>query len=358
MTINVTQERMPKVAAASGISSQNNLTHEQLIDCVEVGKAITSELDPDKLLSTIMDKVSKLLPSEIWSLLLLDEKTQELKFEISINLEIEKIKNFRFPLGKGVAGQTALQQKLIIIEDVKNCDFFDRNVDHFSGHNTESLISVPILYGGRTLGVLEVINPKSINPTIISLLTLLADYIAIAIENTRRFKRMRDMAVKDNLTGLYNQRYLYQSLKKLILASESTGNPLSLIFLDMDDFKFVVDNLGHINGSRTLREVGKRIAQCLTRPEFGVAYGGDEFVVVLPDTNRKKAAKIADKIRQVMKAEPYLIQWGYQVNITASFGVATFPEDAQDSTELLAYADKAMFRAKNTGKDAVLISAD
>ena len=337
----------------SEMTSQSNLTHAQLMDCVEVGKAITAELDPDKLLATIMEKVSRLLPSEIWSLLLLDEKTKELHFEISIELDPLAVKGFRLPLGKGVAGQAALKQCLMVVKDVSQCAFFDNWVDKVTGHRTRSLICVPILFGGRTLAVLEVVNPKNMTPTTLSLLNLLSDYIAIAIENTRRYKQMQDMAVKDNLTGLFNQRYMYLKIKQLIARSRKTGSPLSLIFMDMDDFKHVVDHLGHLNGSRALHEVAQRIRQCLVKPSFGVAYGGDEFVLVLPESDRQHATCVADAVRQTMKKQPYLTKWGHAVELTASFGVATFPDDAEDITELLGYADQAMFRAKNTGKDAV-----
>jgi diguanylate cyclase (GGDEF)-like protein len=342
----------------SDLTSENNLTHDQLMACVEVGKAITSELDPARLLSTIMEKVSRLLPSETWSLLLLDEKSETLRFKISIDLDPGTVRDIRLPLGRGVAGQAALQQRLIVVEDTAACEFFDRSVDKASGHVTESLICVPVLFGGRTLGVLEVVNPKSINPTIISLLTLLADYTAIAIENTRRYKQMQEMAVRDNLTGLYNQRYLYQTLKQMMAVHNDAKKPLSLIFMDMDDFKEVVDRLGHLNGSRALREVAQRIDRHLVPPAFGVAYGGDEFVCVLPDTSRKQAAEVADTLRKAVKSGPYLMQWEHDVHLTASFGVATFPQDAEDCTELLAFADQAMFSAKNTGKDMVWLRSD
>jgi diguanylate cyclase (GGDEF)-like protein len=338
-------------------SNHHNLSHAQLMDCVEVGKAITSELDPDKLLSTIMEKVSKLLPCENWSLLMLDEKSKSLCFEIGIDLDLNTVKDFRLPLGQGVAGRAALEQKLLVVEDVSQCDFFDHRVDDASGYQTRSLICVPIVFGGRTLGVLEVVNPKNVGTTSISLLTLLSDYIAIAVENTRRYRQMHRMAVRDNLTGLYNQRYLYQALRAGIQRASQSGKPLSLIFMDMDDFKLVVDKLGHLNGSRALHEVAQRIRRCLHPPSFGVAYGGDEFVVVLPDTRGAQAAMVAARIRKAMKGSPYLTQWGHEVSLTASFGVATYPDDAGGIEELLAFADQAMFKAKNTGKDMVRASA-
>lgn len=343
----------PKIKVAPELAGGHNLTHKQLMACVDVGKALTAELDPDKLIATIMEKVSILLPSETWSLFRLDEQAQELKFEISVDLDPETVKDVRLAMGQGVAGQAALQQRLLVVEDVNQCDYFYSAVDKASGRHTESLICVPIVYGGRTLGVLEVVNPKTIDKTGLSLLNLLADYLAIAIENTRRYKLMQDMAVRDNLTGLYNQRYLYQGLKKAIAACQTTGRPLSLIFMDMDDFKEVVDKVGHLNGSRALSEVAQRIKQCLPKPAYGVAYGGDEFVVVLPGFNQQQATDLADEMRKSIKATTYLTRWGHEVKLTASFGVATFPDDANDSTALLSLADQAMFSVKNTGKDGV-----
>jgi len=329
------------------------LSHEQLRACVEVSKAITAELDPVRLIPTIMERISRLLPSETWSLFLLDEATQTLKFEISVDIDLDTVKDFRLALGQGVAGKAAQSQRLLVVDDVSQCEFFFDKVDGTTGQRTKSLICVPILYGGITLGVLEVVNPKNVDTVMLTQLRLLADYLAIAIENTRRYKLMKEMAVRDNLTGLFNQRYLYPTLKSQISRCRKANRPLSLIFMDMDDFKSVVDRLGHLNGSRALGEVAQRIQACISEPAFGVAYGGDEFVMVLPEFSRSRAVKLAAKIRRSVKNAPYLTRWGQQVALTASFGVATFPEDADDSTALLALADNAMFSVKNTGKDRI-----
>lgn len=336
----------------------NLLTREQLRACVEVGKSITAELDPDRLIPTVMERVSKLLPSETWSLFLLDEATQTLRFEISVDIDIDTLRDVRLAMGQGVAGKAAELQQLLVIDDVSQCDFFFGEVDEATGQHTRSLICVPILFGGRTLGVLEVVNPKRVDTAMLAQLCLLCDYLAIAIENTRRYKLMEEMAVRDNLTGLFNQRYLYPHLKHLISRCRDANRPLSLIFMDMDNFKTVVDRLGHLNGSRALSEVAQRIQACLAEPAFGVAYGGDEFVLVLPEADRLQAVQLASEIRRSIKNAPYLTRWGHQVSLTASFGVATFPEDADDGTGLLALADNVMFRVKTTGKDRVDIKAE
>lgn len=335
------------------MKDSSKLSREQLLGCIELGKALTSELDPTRLLARVMDKVSRLFPSENWSLLLLDEETQDLRFELSIDLDLEKVKNFRLPLGEGAAGRCALEQELLVLEDVKQYEFFNNQVDEISGFQTEALVCVPIVFAGRTLGVLEMVNPKGMERSHIELLTLVADYLAIGMQNTRRYRKMRNMAIRDSLTGLYNQRHLYRSLRSLVEECKSKGGSFSLIFMDIDNFKAVVDDVGHLNGSRALGEVARNIKACIGDMDFAVAYGGDEFVVVMPDTDRHRAAKIARKIRASIKSASFLTRWDRDVRLTASFGVATFPNDAGDIESLLALADKAMFKVKNTGKDRV-----
>ncbi len=329
------------------------LSRELLLSCLDFGKALTSELDPNRLLERIMEKISKLFPSETWSLLVLDEATKSLRFELSIDLDLEQMKDVQLALGQGAAGRCALKQELLVLEDVKNYDFFHGKVDELSGYCTKSLVCVPIVFAGRTLGVLEMVNPRVLDEMSLELLTLVSDYLAIGMENTRRYRELHDMAIRDNLTGLYNQRYLYHSLEDLVEKCDAAKGCFSLIFMDIDNFKTVVDTEGHLNGSRALREVAQNIQGCLGDDSFAVAYGGDEFVAVLPDTDKVHAAETARKIQESIKAATFLTTWGRNIKVTASLGVATFPDNASDIEELLALADQAMFRVKKTGKDRV-----
>ena len=166
-------------------------------------------------------------------------------------------------------------------------------------------------------------------------------------------ERFRYLANHDNLTELFNTRYLYKALDKLIGESKETGEPFSLVFLDMDNFKQIVDTHGHLNGSQALREVARTFLDNLTEPAFGVTYGGDEFVLVLPGTGKEGALDYAQRIRARMKETTYLASKGLEVHMSASFGIATYPDDAADRESLLALADEAMFRIKTRGKDAV-----
>jgi diguanylate cyclase (GGDEF)-like protein len=334
----------------------NRLSREQLLSCLEIGQSLTSELDPNQLLERIMEKISKLFPSETWSLLLFDEDSETLRFELSTDLDLQKMKDVRLAVGQGAAGQCALKQELLVLKDVRHQDFFNGKVDAISGYRTQSLVCVPIVFAGRTLGVVEMVNPRTLDKASISLLTMVSDYLAIGIENTRRFRELHEMAIRDSLTGLYNQRYLFRSLEDLIETSNAEGKCFSLLFMDIDNFKRVVDAEGHLNGSRALREVAQTIQGCLEDTSFAVTYGGDEFVVVLPDTDTIQAAKTARKIQESIRTSTFLTHWNRKVQVTASFGVATFPDHAKDNKALLALADQAMFRVKKTGKDRVELS--
>lgn len=176
----------------------------------------------------------------------------------------------------------------------------------------------------------------------------------LAEEELRRSReKFRHQAVHDNLTGLYNTRYLYQALQKLVDTSTAQSRPFSLIFMDVDDFKRVVDTYGHLKGSQTLQEMARTIQETLEEPAYGVAYGGDEFVVVLPGYDKQAALRKAGEIRTRIRETSYLSGHGHDIRIRASFGIATFPEDASDVNGLLALADQAMFDVKGGGKDAV-----
>ncbi len=166
-------------------------------------------------------------------------------------------------------------------------------------------------------------------------------------------QNFREQAMRDNLTGLYNRRYLYQSLTDLIERAKVDSSVVSVIFMDLDRFKAVVDTYGHLNGSRAIKEVAKTIQETLEEPAYAVAYAGDEFVVVLPGFDPVQTIDQAGKIQARIKAQVFLRDQGCEVRIRSSFGLATFPYHADDMTNLLAAADHALFAAKGSGKDTI-----
>ncbi|BCO10838.1 diguanylate cyclase response regulator [Desulfolithobacter dissulfuricans] len=165
--------------------------------------------------------------------------------------------------------------------------------------------------------------------------------------------RYRELAIRDDLTGFYNTRYLYQTLQGQLDMHRAQNRHLSVIFMDIDNFKNVVDTYGHLNGSRIIAELADVVRQGLPADCYGVSYGGDEFVIVLTGHDREQGRIMAEKIRRAIEEAEFLAEQGLSIHITVSCGLATFPDDAQTLTDLLAHADHALFAAKNQGKNHV-----
>jgi len=170
-------------------------------------------------------------------------------------------------------------------------------------------------------------------------------------------QRFREQAMRDNLTGLYNRRYLYNSLSGLIEDGKAKKqSSLSLIFMDLDNFKKVVDTYGHLNGSRAIQELARTIQETLEAPAYAAAYAGDEFVIVLPGSDQFDAAEKAANLQMRIKSAVYLRDYGLEVRLQASCGIATLPDHATDFTGLLAKADQALFRVKEKSKGSIGIA--
>ena len=333
------------------------LSREDCLSCLEIGKALTSELEPKRFFRKMLQKVSELLPAKNWSLLLLDEKRGELRFEVCVNLDPDIVKDIRLRIGEGIAGQAVLRKIPMIVNDVyRQSHVLQHGGSAFRDDNPIHYCRSSCLCR-KCSGVIELVNPCSTGERTICLLSVIADYAAIAVENMKRYAQIQDLSIRDNLTGMYNTRYLYQALAELISEKSAIRSPVSLIFMDVDNFKQVVDTYGHLKGSRVLHEIAGTLMGCIQEPAFGVAYGGDEFVVVLPEMSKAAAFRKAEDIRMKINETPYLCDDGHNIHVGISLGLASFPEDAGNSQELLALADGALFQIKASGKNGVSMVA-
>ncbi|MBI5875096.1 MAG: GGDEF domain-containing protein [Deltaproteobacteria bacterium] len=164
---------------------------------------------------------------------------------------------------------------------------------------------------------------------------------------------MEKAALTDDLTKLYNSRYLFRFLDYEVERARRYKSDIAMIFLDLDKFKDVNDTHGHLNGSKLLTEVAKLIAGGLRKVDIACRYGGDEFVIVMPQTSKKQAYHMAEKLRLSIYENVFLKDEGLNLRMAGSFGVASLPDDAKDASELIQLADKAMYRAKNKSRNAV-----
>lgn len=322
---------------------------------INVGKALTSTLEFKKVLRVIMGTAQKMVRCEAWSLLLLDELKGDLYFELVKGVPLKSIKAVRYKLGERPVGWVAEKGAPLLITDFSRPRPFHPN--EFSPHTkVDSALCVPIISKRRVIGVIQMINRLDHRPfgeNDLHLLLKLVDQAALAIERSYLYQRMSNLATTDDLTHLYNFRYLDRILDLEIKRCQRYRSPVSLIFLDMDHFKLVNDQHGHLMGSQVLIEVAGILVKSLRGVDIIARYGGDEFVVVLPETNVVTADRIAHRVRNAIHAHEFLRKEGLSLQLSASFGIAGFPEHAKNKTDLIRLADQAMYKAKVMGRDRI-----
>jgi len=338
------------------IETENRQRHRQLATFNEIGKALTSSLHLSEVLGIVMEKISELLGPRNWSLLLLDEKTGELRFEIAVGKGAEKLKDLRLKLGEGIAGWVAKEKRPLLVPDVSKDPRFSSKADEKMRFTTKSLVCVPLVAKGRCLGVIELVNKVEegeFGDEDLLILGTLADYTAIAVENAIYFKRVQELTITDDLTGLYNSRFLHGRVEYEVERARRFGNDLSLIFVDLDYFKDVNDTYGHLAGSKLLTEVAGLFRAKIRSIDMPCRYGGDEFIILMPHTSKSNAVLVAQKLHQALGETSFLKDEGLDLHITGSFGVAAYPLDARDKNELITLADKAMYKVKALQRDGV-----
>lgn len=227
----------------------------------KVARALTSELNLDSILRAIMRQMEQYFEPEQWSLLIMDEVRQELYYAVVVGYTGADLDDARVKLGHGLAGWVAQRGETLIIPDA---DDHPRLEEPGTGRHfrIRSAICMPLIFRQRVLGVLQVFNchMETLGDDTVAFLHLLCDYAAIAIENARAVQRIEELTITDDCTGLFNQRQLYRMLEKEREHARGAGTRFSLIFIDLDHFKRVNDEHGHLVGSRLLAEFGRAIS--------------------------------------------------------------------------------------------------
>lgn len=321
----------------------------------EINKMLISSRDLDKTLTAIMRRVKEVTGAKAWSIYLVDE-VGDLYLAKTGGKTGQRARKLRLKPGEGVAGWVAMNGIPVVVKDVSTDKRFSGMVDKFTYPDTRSMMCALIKSEDRILGVMEVVNKEKglrFTEDDFHLLMKLVDQTALAVERVRLHQKMEELVITDDLTKLFNSRYLNKTIETEVLRCNRYRTSLSLIFMDLDFFKYVNDNYGHLVGSKVLVETGQLLLEQLRRTDVVARYGGDEFVMVLPQTPPQSAKSIAERIRRRIERNVFLEKEGFNIKITASFGVASYPESAKSKEDLLRLADEAMYMVKHLNRNGV-----
>lgn len=337
-------------------------------------------IDLGMVLREIAEWANKFVPSESGSILLddpirkLDETLDgRLYFAACFGRSAESLVGTHISDSKGIAGETYKGGKPYISKDVASDDKFHGEIDKKTSYRTQSIICAPIKIKDSIIGVIELINRQhrtNFDANDLILLEIFAGYTALLMENSLAAREFEEMSKRDNLTGLYNDRFFMMRLEAEAGRASAQREDTSVIFFDLDRFKEINDTHGHLAGSRVLREIGALVAELFADTNAVCArYGGDEYAVIMPGTSGDEAMMYAEAVRSRIEGFTFLAEPGprgepaYNIKgiITASVGVASqstsvpkelsVPQDMGEA--LLRAADQAMYKAKNSGKNKV-----
>jgi diguanylate cyclase (GGDEF)-like protein len=328
---------------------------EALRDLIEVAKTVVSTLDLDTLLQAIMVSAMHYSETPAGSVALYDSNSKELSLHAHSGLSAEFIKVEKWNVSSGGLTEQILKSgEIFIISDTEKSPFFHNPLAIKEG--IRSLISVPLVFQEDIVGILYLddFKPREFDRGKLELLAILASFAALAIHNARLHSKTKLMAITDYLTGLYNHRYFQQILTQEIDRATRYQKALSLIILDIDNFKSFNDKFGHSVGDKVLMAIGEIINRSLRKVDFAFRYGGEEFVILLPETPLESAILTVERIRERIADEASnSVPEAFGSRVTVSAGVACYPDNGSKREDLFSLMDSYLYKAKSMGKNRV-----
>jgi diguanylate cyclase (GGDEF)-like protein len=323
----------------------------------DVAKALTSSLDLDTILQTILEKMAAYFKPATWSLLMLDETGKELSYTVAVGKGCESLNALKLKTGERLAHWVVENGQPMVIQDVSQDERIEpASMGEFFASPC-SVVCMPVRTGRKVLGIMQLVNiDMQVYQPSEMLLQTLADYAAIAIENARAVNRIQELSITDDCTGLYNARHLFTVLAEELHRSERFGYEFSLLFLDLDHFKSVNDEYGHLMGSKLLGQVGQAVRENLRLVDAAFRYGGDEFAILLPQTGREAALRVAHRLMGMFRTKEWLAGEKFSLLLRASIGIACYPSDGATAQDLVHHADGLMYQVKQGGRDNIAVT--
>lgn len=328
---------------------------ESLRHLIEVAKTVVSTLDLDTLLQAIMVSAMQYAETPAGSVALYDSSNNELSLHAHSGLSAEFVNVEKWTVTSGGLTEQILKSgEIFIVADTEKSPFFHNPLAIKEG--IRALISVPLIFQGEIVGILYLddFKPREFDRGRLELLAILASFAALAIFNARLHNRTKLMAITDYLTGLFNHRYFQQILTQELGRATRYEKVLSLVILDIDNFKSFNDRYGHAVGDKVLASIGEIITRSLRKVDYAFRYGGEEFVILLPETPLENAILTIERIRMKIADEASnSVPEAYGSRVTVSAGVACYPDNGSRREDLFSLMDSYLYKAKSMGKNRV-----
>lgn len=313
--------------------------------------------NPDELYDAIVDSTTELLNAEKGSIMLFEQDSLVIKAIKGIQKWL--LQNSKVEVNQSIAGKVFVEGIPLLVKNTEEI-----HLPYFKprGHyKTHSFISMPIKFVSEIIGVLNVADKttqESFTERDLTLLSNLISYISVilkAAEYHAIAEQMKKLSITDPLTGLFNRRYLEDRFSEEIHRSKRYNFVFSILMFDIDDFKLFNDTEGHLAGDNILKKIADTAHDCLRASDILSRFGGEEFIVIMPQTTKEEAFEVAERIRKTIKESVMDKREKFpRPFITVSTGIASYPEDGNDINELIKSADSALYKAKFAGKDTTV----
>ena len=316
----------------------------QLAFLNNISRTAISSDDPVQMLDRIVDEIQKNFSFDHIGIGLLDYGTKEVEIKAEAGATAHA-KGKRVPLGTGILGRVARTGERALVQNAAPGNLNGILPD------SRAVLCIPMTYGESLLGVLNIESrtEDAFSPQDVLILNTLADLLATALHNAFVFQKLQQQSITDGLTGIKTRRFFWEALSAEWKRASRSGRPFSVVLVDLDKFKEVNDTMGHFEGDLVLARVGRLLEQKSRQSNVVARYGGDEFIILMPETGAEQAQVLAERLRQWMSSDPMLSEH----HITGSFGVASFPMHGFSIEDVIRVADAGMYVSKRSGGNMV-----
>jgi diguanylate cyclase (GGDEF)-like protein len=325
---------------------------KELCAVLALSRGLSATLEPTIWLREVLPLLSRVLPGDAVALWLLDESGTTLQRAAALGSTTPAVP---IPRGGGIVGLVAATGQALLVPDLA-VESRVQPAELLTGPGG-TYLAVPCRSpAGPMMALLtaQAATPHDFPLATLDLAQAIAAHVAAAWDNVQLYQRTREMATRDELTGLWNRRHLAEQLDQELQRARRYGHPFAVVLVDIDDFKFYNDAHGHLGGDEVLRQLADLLLRTTRRADVVARIGGEEFVIVLPESDASGAAAVAEKIRETVAAAPFPgreSQPGGRLTVTLGF--ACFPGDGEDAVVLLELADRALYLGKHDGGNCV-----